>query len=421
MSHLPIIEWSPESCLYLDPSTHRVHSATTPVEALSALGRPKKVVLALGRRQIFIKTLRLPDVSIEEAKNLLRFRVEELFPLPAHEIAYDLVFTDDKNSEGRLAVVFAAKSETVRQTTALFAHAGAKVEQVIPASLGASFIAEIEPTTVLVASSSDGTSFDVVDHGALLYSRVANHVTTQAEIDSEVARAIASADVDQARTVVHTALRELVSSNTPLADQHPLEILSQRHPHINLRLPEDIAKELNKAVMGRRQLAVLLLCALFCVAALAWWDRDDAERKVAKERAETTRVVNRLKDKHSLITSQLAKYETESAMVRDGLEPRQSLSDVVTVAVNSVPDGLWLTGMTLERGKDITLRGTAKSNALVAGMVDALSASSRLRDVELVFSNNNAIGEIPVVQFSIKAHVVGNMPLIDPKKERRRK
>jgi len=421
MSHLPIIEWSPESCLYLDPSTHRVHSVTTPVEALNALGRPKKIVLALGRRQIFVKTLRLPDVSEEEAKNLLRFRLEELFPLPAHEIAYDLSFTNDRNSEGRLAIVFAAKSETVRQTSALFAHAGAKVEQVIPASLGASFIAEIEPTTVLVASSSDGTSFDVVDHGAILYSRVSAHVTSQVEIENEVARAMASADVDQARTLVHTALRELVSPSTSLSDQHPLEILSHRYPNINLRLPEDVAKELNKAVMGRRQLAVLLLCAMFCVGALAWWDRDDAERKVAKERAETTRVVNRLKDKQSLTTTQLSKYETESTMVNDGLEPRQTLSDVVTVAVNSVPEGLWLTGMTLERGKDMTLRGTAKSNTLVAAMVDALSASSRLREVELVFSNNNAIGEIPVVQFSIKAHVVGNMPLLDPKKERGRK
>lgn len=420
MSQLPIIEWSPESCLYIDPTTHTIQSATTPTEALNALGNPKRIILALGRRQVFIKTIRLPDVSPEEAKGLLRFRLDELFPLPAHEIAYDVIFSEDRNVEGRLATVFAAKSETVRQTIALFGHGGAKVSQVVPASLGAIFAAPNE-TTLLVSSSSEGTAYDVVSQGALLYSRAASDAMSKADIDSEVARATASAEVAGIHVAVHAPLVEIAGGNVATLGHHPLTSLSQHPSTLNLRLPEDLAKELSNAVQSRRRLASLLLFACIAVGMLSYFDRDDANTRINAEKRVTQESLDRIKKRQAVVTTELSKHQNKSVMVGDGLNPRQSLADVLIVAANAAPDGLWLTGVTLERGKDLSVRGTAKSNALVAAMVDALSASSRLRDVELVFSNNNAIGEVPVVQFSIKAHVVGNYPLHEPKKERNRR
>jgi Tfp pilus assembly protein PilN len=91
---------------------------------------------------------------------------------------------------------------------------------------------------------------------------------------------------------------------------------------------------------------------------------------------------------------------------------------VATVAANAVPEGVWLTGMSLDRGKPLQIRGSAKTNEQVADYVQQLSSSERLRDVKLVFSNNNTIGDTPIVQFSISAHVIGNYPLADTEQKR---
>lgn len=415
MSHLPIIEWSPESCLFAHPGG-AVQSAPTPAAALDALGRPKRVVVALGRRQVFVKPVRLPDVAPEEAKALLRFRLEEFFPLPADELAYDVRFTDDLNSEGRLANVFAAKSETLRQAKNEFKRAGASIERAVPASLGSVYSLSDDESAAVVSPAAEGIAIDVVRDGLVLASRVAAMASTSAELESEIARALASADV-VAPTRVFSSLHEQLPQDTTF-DLHPVAALGTHTLQLNLRLPEDIAREANQKLMGRRRLAVLLIAAAVCVGGISYMDRDDAARLARAEEAKTERMVKELNTRKSLIASQISKLDTVSSIVVDGLEPRQTLSDVVLVAANSTPEGLWLTGMNLERGKDLNVRGTAKSNAAVSAYSDALSASSRLRNVSLVFSNNNTIGETPVVQFSITAHVIGNLPLVEPKKER---
>jgi hypothetical protein len=100
----------------------------------------------------------------------------------------------------------------------------------------------------------------------------------------------------------------------------------------------------------------------------------------------------------------------------------QRFSDVATVVSNSVPPGVWLTGISLERGKRLVLRGTAKTNELVEqyartlNTLDANSPQQRLRDVKLEFTNPGSIEQVPVVQFSISAFPVGNVPLYDQTK-----
>ncbi len=415
MSHIPIIEWSPESCVFVN-SSGAIQSAPTVAEAMSALGRPKRITVALGRRQVFTKVIRLPDIAAEEAKALLRFRLEEFFPLPAHELAYDVLFTDDVNSEGRLANVFAAKSETLRQAKDEFKRAGATIERAIPANLGAISAIGNDSEAAVVSPAAEGVAVDVIQNGLVLSSRVSALDVDGTELQAEVARALAATDL-RAPIRAFSTLTELLPGHETF-DLHPLAALATHPLNVNLRLPEDLAREANQKLLGRRRLATLLIAACVCVGAISYMDRDDAARRVRAEEQKTARMTKELNARQSLVATQRDQIDSVSTIVVDGLDPRQALSDVVLIAANSTPDQLWLTGLTLERGKDLNVRGTARSNAAVSAYSDALSASNRLRDVSLVFSNNNTIGETPVVQFSITAHVIGNLPLVEPKKER---
>ena len=57
------------------------------------------------------------------------------------------------------------------------------------------------------------------------------------------------------------------------------------------------------------------------------------------------------------------------------------------------------------------IRGTALDSNSVNAYDQALGIDSRYRNVTLVFDNNGTIESKPVQEFSVQAHVVGNMPL----------
>ena len=100
--------------------------------------------------------------------------------------------------------------------------------------------------------------------------------------------------------------------------------------------------------------------------------------------------------------------------LRRAFQPAQPLSDISAVVDDSLPPGAWLTGLTVERGKPLDLRGTAKTAGDVTRLVNALSASPRFRDVRLVFANSALIGKVPVIQFNVSAVCVGNLPMPAP-------
>ncbi len=91
----------------------------------------------------------------------------------------------------------------------------------------------------------------------------------------------------------------------------------------------------------------------------------------------------------------------------------------MTLVANQAPADLWLTGVTAERGKSVLVRGTATRSEAVAVFLDRLAKTGRLRDVRLVFSSNAVIDQAPVVQFSISAFPVGNLPLVEKGNKRR--
>jgi hypothetical protein len=117
------------------------------------------------------------------------------------------------------------------------------------------------------------------------------------------------------------------------------------------------------------------------------------------------------------VQADLTRYADGESILARAFSPAQKLSDVVTLAAIKVPKGIWLTGVSVERGKDLQIRGISKTSQLVTTYVDALAAESRFRNVRLVFANDSTIDEEKVTQFSISAFPVGNLPLLDPGKK----
>lgn len=52
---VPVIEWSPNGARAFDPGTNQFISASSVGEAISAIGNPKLVGLAISRRQAFVR------------------------------------------------------------------------------------------------------------------------------------------------------------------------------------------------------------------------------------------------------------------------------------------------------------------------------------------------------------------------------
>jgi Tfp pilus assembly protein PilN len=180
---------------------------------------------------------------------------------------------------------------------------------------------------------------------------------------------------------------------------------------LNIELPDVLEARKKKAETSRARLAILLIAASLICAMLVFFDRADAAAKVQKSEAKFLTASSRLRSQQTLIESKLSQESAMDADLVAAFKPAQYASDVVNTFCNAAPANLWISGITHERGKPALVRGTALNTDTVAAYVQVLAADPRLRDVKLVFANNATIEKTPVVQFSISAHVLGNMPL----------
>ena len=112
--------------------------------------------------------------------------------------------------------------------------------------------------------------------------------------------------------------------------------------------------------------------------------------------------------------SQLSELQSD---LGHAFDPGQQLSDISAYTSDCLPPGAWLTGLTVERAKQLQVRGTATSSDKVAAFVDRLGSSKRFANVKLVFANSALVGTTPVIQFNVTADPVGNLPMPTPSKD----
>jgi len=402
---LPVIEWSNDEVRAYDP----VSGQTTSGRSIHDVARPfkgRQVLLALSRRSSFVRSTRLPDVAKSEMGKILALQVTSLFPVEFGEASVDFLPLDDRNNEGRLAVVAAVRIEVLREALFELEHSGLRVAGVLPTAL--SSMTNGTSQGAVVGMSSEGLTIDLVSQGGLRASRVTTAQTDPSMILAEVSRSFASAGMEPGPITTVGAI-DLPGSKYSTLD--PLAALSSAGFEMNLELPEKQAKRTANLTARSRNLALLLWSGAILAGVIVFNTHFAAQQAVDNEEAKWTKTLTSLRalDSKTTIVADLVQKQRETLEI--AFKPKQPLGDVLTILTNLVPAKLWLTGVTLERGKPLTLRGTSLTSQTVTAYLASLGNQSRFRDVRLVFANNGLIEKTPVVNFSITAHLVGNFPL----------
>lgn len=411
---LPVVEWSPTGVRAWVPGRADVLEFNS-LEDLSRAGvLPNgKVGAAVGRRHIFLKQIRLPNTTKPEAAMVLARRMDQILPMAGASLASDFHFLPDVSSEGRLAIVAAMKVDDLQKMRDEFKSAGLKIQWISPSGLG-SFEAVKNlglDEAVVLEPTPDGLAIDVIQKGSLAASRMAGTRAAAIDVGMEVNRTMAAYGLTDPAVLAVSGLD--FAGATHKTKESTLQLLHGGLVHFNLETPDDVQKKEQKAINGRRSMAVLFAIATICVAAIAWDERDSTAQKIAKIEKAASKHKQSVENSKKLYSSRLTGTGQGAKVILNAFRPAQSGADVISVAASLLPEKAWLTGVTFDRGRRLQLRGTAMSGESVAAYVDSLTAQSRFRDVQLVFANNTKLEETPVVQFSITAHVVGNFPLMD--------
>jgi hypothetical protein len=185
-------------------------------------------------------------------------------------------------------------------------------------------------------------------------------------------------------------------------------------PPLNFELQEERRIALKKHIDSRMRLAVYILLAAILFVGGVWAQRSDQLDALSSSQSSWN---GRISRETTLQKAALGRLETivpVSSTLTRAFEPGQKLSDIVAVVSDSLPKDAWLTGITLQRGTPMEIRGTAETPGDVGSLVSSLGSNPRFRDVTLVFANSGLIDKTPVEQFDISVICVGNLPMPEP-------
>lgn len=408
-STFPVVEWSPTSVRAWSPALGAFVSGTTLADVRHHI-EGRDVVVALSRRSSFIRTTRLPNAPKSEVAKVLALQVGSLFPVDPSSVAVDFHLTEDRNAEGRLAVVAATRIETLEALHSQLEAEGLRAVKIVPAALGAHYLAKRvgRRECAIVEQVPEGLAIDVVLAGELHASRVvpmppADQIAGEVERSFVVAKAPRSEGIaaggfsfpGQAAGVETSGLEELATTDLP----------------IHLERPDVVARRERQHAARTQRIAIWLWIAVLLLGAVVWDARSTSAQAIRTGEARWRKRIGVLQTQKNQAEARLDSLLKVKNALALGFEPKQRQVEVVAIVSNLTTPGLWLTGLTLERGKPALVRGTATNGEEVTKFLKSLTAQKRFRDVQLVFANQGEIEGTPVVQFSISMHVVGNLPL----------
>jgi hypothetical protein len=417
--NLPVIEWSASKVVAFDPVSRNYATGPT-IADVSAGITGKKVIVALSRRSSFVRTARVPDAPKEQVLQVLKIQLPNLLPIVASDIAFDFRLAKNVNEEGRLAVIGAVGTETLKTVLQEVKEAGLHAVAVIPVAFSSGVLAQslsLE-SCAIAEESQEGLAIDIIADSELRYTRTVPMPKDGEGIADEVCRTFNVARVSCSHIVAAGGLR-FAGADT-IAPSRPLEVLSAGlagRLDLNIELPEAIEQRARKARGTKAMNALFLWLAVAAVGAFVYLDRTDAVAKITSDNVRYNSAMKQLTAVQAKTKADLSAETALQAGLSAAYMPAQTFSDVITEVCNKMPpDKMWTSGFTLERGKPFLIRGTAVDSDSVAAYVQALAIDPRFRDVKLVFANNGTIDAKQIVEFSIQMHVMGNTPLNDPLK-----
>ncbi len=406
-----IIEWSPANVLAFSPGSGKVNQGETVAAAAKGFSGGD-VLVALSRRASFVRTTRVPNASHDDVSHILRMQIGGLFPVSGDELAYDFQLTDDVTGDGRLAMVAAVQAEQLRQLHEECKAAGLKVSAVVPSAIGS---VELMRTmgvreAAVVQVDEQGASIDVVSQGVLKYSR---WTAATKDVLGEVRRTFAAAGIE--------SLPILAASGSNLeADYHSsqstllaLSNIDLAKPPLNIELGEVVAHREATAKRNSFVLSGAVLAMGIMAAGYIGFNRYSITNQVNAAVAKKTKDVTDFNTHADRSTSELNAKIAQFQVVDRGFAPPQRFYEIMAILTSDAPTGVWLTGISMERGRPFTVRGTAMNADQISDFTKTLANEERFRNVVLQFSSNSEIDNRPVVQFSITGFPNGNLPLVD--------
>lgn len=411
-----VLEWSPGHVR--DAGSGELRS----VEAVRGAGGLSGTVgVALARRLVFARLVHTPPVERAEAEAVVRLQLESLFPVPSAELAHDFVVRPARGPDGLPTGVYATRAESIREAEAEVRSAGMTPVWFVPAGWGAVMLLEQSGASegVVVDRSGSDTTIDVVRDGLLEHSRTVPTDNDPARVAVELARTVAALSCSDLPVF---ACPGVETGNARPLRASTLEALAGFDGSLfALELPEARARRAAQAAASKRRFATLVWLAAAVLGTLAWLDRDEAASAARDRSAKYSAQIERLDNVERMVQEVRGRAEQVGALARAAQRPAQTPSDVLRYVAGSTPPKAWQTGLTFERGKPLQVRGMALDRDSVSAFADNLSASDRFRDVTIVYANEAEVEKQTVVQFSMTAHVVGNLPLIEKKPVARRR
>ncbi|HEY3780827.1 MAG TPA: PilN domain-containing protein [Fimbriimonadaceae bacterium] len=413
--NLPVIEWSATTVTLYDPQSRQYHVGASIKELVPFMGSAKSAIVTLSRRSSYVRTLRVPDAPKAQVAQVIQLQLPGILPIPAGEIAFDFRLSKESSSEGRLAIIAAVSATTLMHIRSECKSLGVEPTIVVPVAFGSWLLAQSLDLTqcAVVEHVTEGLAIDIIADGDLRYTRVVPFPKNNEGIESEVCRTFSVAKVPCSHIVAAAGLT-FDGADTTVASRS-LDVFGSGllgRLDINIELPEAVENRKKKALYVRGRTAVIIWLAAVILGLFLLQNRSDMAAKVAAGLTHYNSSQKQLTKVLGSTKAQATSENTLSGTLLTAFQPAQQPSDVIAAFSKYInPAKMWIGGFTFERGKPLMLRGTALDSDTVASYVASLDLEPRFRDVKMVFANNGTVENKSVVEFSVQAHVIGNLPI----------
>ncbi|MFM2223617.1 MAG: hypothetical protein RLZZ78_1874 [Armatimonadota bacterium] len=408
-----VFSWSPSQVAAMELSSGQ-KSVGADFASVSIITAGKSALVGIGRERTFIKTVRLPKVSGDDLRQLVFVQWKSLFPIEEADAAFCAHQTSDVTADGILTVVAAVRTTDLIEIREQLATRGIKQVHFVPMAVSAAAaLASLGITDGLVVDGNGSqTTFDLVSGGETVLSRSVLHAES-AEIEAKrtlLADGQSTAQVFATSNVVFNGAQvlsaDLLSS---LADVTGHDLISR----------QEQAAELAGISKKNNRLSIYFLIAAVLLIAVVLTQRFDEEQVVIQGEAKWAKRVAKARSNRKIAELESKKQTDFTNLLDPAFEPGQRLSDALGSIIVAAPANIWLTGVNMDRGRPIQIRGTAMTNEAVTQFVNVLGASDRFRDVQLVNASLAKLEQTEVVNFTMNVTAVANVPLPKPQKTKK--
>jgi hypothetical protein len=356
----------------------------------------------------------VPDLRSGELERVIALKLGPLLPLPPSETVFGFRLGSNAGSEGRCATVGAVRTELLRQILEACTESGLRVRAVLPIAFGSWLAARSIGLKDCAVVSVEGTALaiDLIRSGELCYSRSIPLSESPTENLQEIEATFEIAETEPGPIL---SLGSVDLDGEQRDPRTPSEFFTDPHTIdrmlFSLELPETSRQRRSRSLQQSARRATIAAALALAVSGWTWYHKSDQARKSQHEAVVQQVLEQKLAAKRTADDEKASQLSSAALVLDQAFSPAQRMGDVVCALSNRTPKDTWLTGLSLERGKRLLLRGECLDGKLVPTFVDNLSKDSRFSGIKLVFAQTARIGQRKVVRFSISAHVNGNLPI----------